>query len=128
MLFAGEAPRTTSWTHFERFNKLAEADVCSYVPGSPTRTVETTPEGLVQVEVVNSQYVINYAFLALVYSDALASVNKNLVCSNEINSVTITSAQILAFSKQQMTTSSEKIRPVIHTWLDLGPNTLLKIP
>ncbi|CAM6123249.1 unnamed protein product [Calypogeia fissa] len=83
-----------------REKTLADSFICSNLPGSPTKSVKSTPGGLIWVRSgSNTQYGLNAAFLASVYVDYLASANINqIVCGGK----SFSRSSILSFANSQV--------------------------
>ncbi|GLJ58685.1 hypothetical protein SUGI_1467820 [Cryptomeria japonica] len=78
LYFQGEA-------QFSAYRSNAERFVCSLLPGSPIRSVKTTPGGLLYVrDGANTQYVTSAAFLMARYSDLLSAKKGTLSCGNTL--------------------------------------------
>ncbi|BBN18604.1 endoglucanase [Marchantia polymorpha subsp. ruderalis] len=77
----------------------ADSFICANLPGSPSRKTSTTPGGLLYVRIgSNTQYAINMAFLAGLYTEYLESANINQVmCGTE----SFTLNDIVSFADSQ---------------------------
>ncbi|GLJ24834.1 hypothetical protein SUGI_0475100 [Cryptomeria japonica] len=92
LYFQGEAQFSAYRSHAERF-------VCSLLPGSPIRSVKTTPGGLLYVrDGANTQYVTSAAFLLARYSDLLSAKKQTLSCGNTL----FKPSDVMGFAKLQI--------------------------
>ncbi|GLJ24850.1 hypothetical protein SUGI_0475320 [Cryptomeria japonica] len=78
LYFQGEA-------QFSAYRSNAERFVCSLLPGSPIRSIKTTPGGLLYVrDGANTQYVTSASFLMARYSDLLSAKKRTFSCGNTL--------------------------------------------
>uniref|UniRef100_A0A2P2Q363 Endoglucanase n=1 Tax=Rhizophora mucronata TaxID=61149 RepID=A0A2P2Q363_RHIMU len=83
---------------FSRYQEKAESFICSLL-GKGSRNVRKTPGGLMfRQRWNNMQFVTSASFLATVYSDYLASANRNLQCS----AGNVVPSELLSFAKSQV--------------------------
>ncbi|GLJ25025.1 hypothetical protein SUGI_0478970 [Cryptomeria japonica] len=107
LYFQGEAQFSACRSHAESF-------VCSLLPGSPIRSVCSTPGGLLYVrEGANTQYVTSAVLLLARYSDLLSAKKQTLSCGNTL----FKASDVMGFAKLQ-----EGILWAFHIWLDTVPN------
>ncbi|KAG0602002.1 hypothetical protein M758_11G153800 [Ceratodon purpureus] len=96
LYFAGEAS-------LQSYTVEADEFVCATLPQSTQKAMSFTPGGLLYVrEGANMQYIAGSSFLIAVYGDALASVNRTILCGDTSTGSSFSSCNLWTFAKSQL--------------------------
>ncbi|KAM7495593.1 hypothetical protein LguiB_030202 [Lonicera macranthoides] len=98
-ILASTLKNTENHRTFKQYRAKAEHYVCATLNKNSKNNVRRTPGGLLYIRKWNNiQYVVNAAFLLMVYSDHLQATNQSIDC----NGVSVGPPEVLSFTKSQV--------------------------